>query len=1272
MTVTVGHIPLLGAREGLAGSSAGPDSFLNSHSRHLEMSDGRGLGDWGYDMSLYPKLSDNDNATFAQQQQLQHQQQQEMVHHYYAAAAAQQQQVHASNYHQMQGAYVQQHSQPTHMLQAYPAAYQSVNADMMTAHGLMNGMSMNAGNMGMTMGMTMGMAMGSNPYVQQQMDLVNQQMAAAAAYPFAHNLPNPSRSVADVASQRGGSGVATGYEPAVGVAGSGEASSSYPVVGAVNPTPSEILPSTAAPNSSTKALLSLLKVGGSASSSAAPAKTRSNSLGPPPGLSPGPPPQLQDKEPRGLPPLPPSQSSVDSGYSYSSNSINNNNNNNGLSSSSSQNMFSDASAYSSIASSGGSHLMAGAVPMMAPSYMTNPDLQSVMQMQNAFGASHLYAAAQYSMAGHNMGRGAASLATLNYGDSYGGGDGRTVHKDCPQRQRSGSGGSAAAVARDRPPSEHRRDLSNSSRPSDFSITTDLNGSYNPSNLTIISWNKKKVFRSVCDQEGELEVALLLDSSSSRARVHRPAGDDPCAAVALHTGGLSIRPLAALRVTWTLPAEVFQALQGRELHVGLVRYGGLTNSPCIVSKSVQGGVDSAAHGVDSLGRRVVTGSVLISSPKSPGCFSFRLFDSTTKEAAQTTLATSVAFTIDLVESDVTLNLRFCLDSLRDNNFQRGLSQLALTVKTMRDLGRPVRGPTGTTTLLRQALDLIFSKLSNTRDRDRDNNYSGGYSDKDDYYGGVADKDDPVLQALFHSFKHKFMSKYFSDLLDLFTYINRSRLVLSVLLPEQEDLVRRYSTYYCCVLREFYADDASRDAARVGILGFSPCRGAVAAGAARRSSLGRVDKHLGEYMLSAMSGSCVHALNDDFVSARSAGVERVENVLCAFVVHNNVNNYNRTARGAATDKKRFELLLFGSAASGFCTTSSNVDLCLSRRNMDEIITAENKSDFLIEFGDFLAMQVDSKRRHASNAGGAAGSSSFYRDIVVSPNNATPFISFFDTVAKLTYCLHFHNPVYLHHSRLMAAYGGCDSRVKSLYALLAQWAGARGLVADSAAEGEGAGGGGDGSRANMNNTVSNRDQEELSCFSLLLLVVHFLQHRPRPLLPLLQTTAGDWDGLGAAERTAAAAAAAAAVREDAPEAEEGSGQSRAEDRFDDNSAAIMAEQWYLLRPADKTLCEAYFYDPHACPEPAEAAAAGAESARRQRLLQAYCAGNVESLAELLEAFFRYFCYEFDYFKNGKLLKQVNHTRLANLSSTRSGVREALQSPQAVQGRAERLADE
>lgn len=227
---------------------------------------------------------------------------------------------------------------------------------------------------------------------------------------------------------------------------------------------------------------------------------------------------------------------------------------------------------------------------------------------------------------------------------------------------------------------------------------------------------------------------------------------------------------------------------------------------------------------------------------------------------------------------------------------------------------------------------------------------------------------------------------------------------------------------------------------------------------------------------------------------------------------------------------ELHVFGSSANGFGNATCDLDMCLVLGDMRRLgLTAYDVVVRLAEALQDAGMQNVTDRRSAR----------------------IPIVMFRDPESGIDCDICVNNVLALRNTALLRAYAVADPRVRVLAFVIKHWAKSR--------------------------QINNPSQSTLSSYGYLLLLVHFLQQRAPPALPVLQRLPPDWDG-----RTSGAEEAVALPEVLVAEPEG--------DRYDT----------YFFAPQDQA---------------------------QLGLLRQFCARNREAPGQLLAAFFHYYGFYFDY---------------------------------------------
>eukprot|EP00939_MAST-03C_sp_MAST-3C-sp1_P005485 g5485.t1 len=255
------------------------------------------------------------------------------------------------------------------------------------------------------------------------------------------------------------------------------------------------------------------------------------------------------------------------------------------------------------------------------------------------------------------------------------------------------------------------------------------------------------------------------------------------------------------------------------------------------------------------------------------------------------------------------------------------------------------------------------------------------------------------------------------------------------------------------------------------------------------------------------------------------------------------------------------LFGSSASGLGSPNSDADLCL--------VLPPGHPDYHRQAGlpsKVLEPLVVAVRN-------ALESSAFAKDVSDRRTARIPIVMFKDVFAGDVDCdCCFGNVLALRNTNMLRMYVECDARFQKIAYIVKRWASCR--------------------------DIKDPGKGTLSSYGYMLMLVHFLQRRSPPVLPVLQQLPLDMS----------------------PSSEA--------------TTVMMRPGWRLnhektrgcLRmetgPSGKR-CNTYFYE-----LPSQSQSEEAPISERRRVLRAFSSKNQESVGALLAGFFAYFAFGFDFY--------------------------------------------
>lgn len=615
-------------------------------------------------------------------------------------------------------------------------------------------------------------------------------------------------------------------------------------------------------------------------------------------------------------------------------------------------------------------------------------------------------------------------------------------------------------------------------------------------------------------------------------------------------GVSIRPGELMTVEWQLPLELIQQAQKNsniKYYIALVRYASPFNYPNIVAKSI-GSLTRNPNLVptkDILGKSLLMGSVPFYAPKGAGRFVYRLYDQSPVDQSKmlVTLATSSDFYVDLYDGDVTTNLKYSIDLFEENQNQKALLQLISTVRAIKNSGRPV-GNEDPADMLVHCVETMLKLISESIEI--------VISLKKKYFEDSASGEDcadkpvsaspsllvksktPVSEADSQKVRQNFKLQH--DLIDCMIMLKSNSHAIAMLPAALAAKVESTVQRICPLTSMFYDTDESASLLRLFDFGFIPVLPDSKSVPIAQQTIFRFGDDLSPIeVLNNHILKLVPSLlpSEDFSAKRDDVCKRLQTDLIKLKVlpENTV------------------LRMYGSSINNFGTDEADLDMCLTFPNT-VVIQSENKPKILETIGEGL--------RELGMT-----------DVEVRSTARIPIVTFKDPASGYECDIGFHNPLALCNSKLLRAYSHCDPRVRPLAYLIKHWAKRR--------------------------QINNPGEGTLGSYGYVLCLIHFLQSRPTPVLPNLQSLPPAWKG------------------SDSKQA--GMGQSKALALLSAVQSIDSLPQEIELHPVDHTPCNTYFH----CPS--------GESDEDFKFLREFGAKNKENLAELLIGFFQYYGWEFNF---------------------------------------------
>lgn len=711
-----------------------------------------------------------------------------------------------------------------------------------------------------------------------------------------------------------------------------------------------------------------------------------------------------------------------------------------------------------------------------------------------------------------------------------------------------------------------------------------------------------IYRVTKNQTGTINISFQMKKGSADQK--------------LNMEGTPLRPGTYMEVDWELPVEEFygQAARDADFVIGLVRYGAGSNSPGVVSKSLDKHSKGTGRSKDMFGNDVMKGRVQFHAPKSAGVFVYRLFDAQSKERSMYTLATSIAFVVELGDTDVTTNLRHSLDSLLDKAYARGLVQLNSTIKGLRGPGKPIHRDHPQVLLqkclyevfniLEEGIEILDKAAVKEKQKNNEEKAARAAKKKEKEGGDGEGGDDPDSDVLggrskserdaVSEFKSrvdareeeefwatvKSANRLQSEIHDTMINVKSNRITVSLLTESQKVHVDGILARYCRILHRHFKTVEEMEKERLFAFGFLP------------SVLLPLTLETTDNFASGEGSAGSKVDNSDIIGEKpiipaapvppSYAQLAKANLPPAAVVEAKINKkLTPKERSVATvDQKIEELLPTLIPSSAFDEERESL-----RRRIEKSLSEENiwqMSDSLPE-GTKLELFGSSKNQFGNkNADldmclvlplgkdvsaderpnvieliGECLKNIGMEEVQCRSTARIPIVQFVDPVTHMECDISFNNPLAVTNTKLLAAYSKVDPRVRPLAYIIKAWAKAR----EMNCPGEGT----------------------LSSYGYILLILHYLQTRSPAVIPNLQRLPAEWDGSYMEPSTA-------------------------------NRVQAIPDSFDVeLNPADNTACRTYYYQPP-------------DDHMEQKLFN-FGSKNQESVCDLLIGFFRYYAYDFDY---------------------------------------------
>jgi hypothetical protein len=478
--------------------------------------------------------------------------------------------------------------------------------------------------------------------------------------------------------------------------------------------------------------------------------------------------------------------------------------------------------------------------------------------------------------------------------------------------------------------------------------------------------KKLIFRITKNQIGELRMTVRNFKTNNQMIIQ---------------DSYFMRPGNSLNVQWRLPAT-WTLPQNSKIVIGLLRLGSQTNLQSIIAKTIM--FDKAQIGVDSVtGERYLHGAIAFFAPRSAGQFVFRLYDETSRESSMKTLATSVSFSVVLMENDVADSLKHVLEAWAEDNSFKAIASFGQIIKGMKS----IKENKELTSTFNHCLDTLIDAV----------NKGMAVLDANDVKNSLPkpdvnlDKKDAVSNPEEEEF---FKNVQTSRRLQVDAYETLAALVEHktpwyLATEKLKATVIYMNSLFCPILRRYFSSYQELASSRFKAFGFYP-----ALYDAKVSSFVEIDKAVICKLPDLLP-------KNTFFVDRDAIRKRFESILI------NVEDIPRDAR----------LELFGSSANNFGNDQSDLDMCLL-------------------FPDHVVLTIDDKARIMEQIGTLLGDLGMTK-INIRATARVPIVEFFDESSGLDCDICLQNSLALTNSRLLYQYSLLDPRVRPLAYVVKYWA-------------------------------------------------------------------------------------------------------------------------------------------------------------------------------------------------------------------------------------------
>lgn len=630
----------------------------------------------------------------------------------------------------------------------------------------------------------------------------------------------------------------------------------------------------------------------------------------------------------------------------------------------------------------------------------------------------------------------------------------------------------------------------------------------------------------------------------------------------------------------------------ELSIGLYRLGTMSNDRAVVTKQLNYNGD-------------YNGKINFYAPKMPGLHVFRIFDAQSKDTLVETLAVSSEFVVIAVDDDVQTTLNRIQEALKDDKIGLAVNMIQATAENVSysvhySLQKKSFHASAFTDICNALLTAVDKVIQDTEDCHSEINKIekelevNNASNKEVEDASETDADEKVVSdapagessnAVSNKLKECYQQlnhllKFHTEAYDALVAIAKNRYCMELLHADRQNMIVEYvRDRYSVITQKFYSSHTSLQQGILSELTYVPSP--------------NIPTHNYRYVSIDQMQRLDHIITQKYFidKMQSPQLEATKETIRADL-ESLLHNHGVISPSSI-------LTIFGSSKNNFGTNESDLDMCLLFR--DERDKSVDKAELMSKVGEMLEKCGDR-----------------YEVKQIRQTARIPIVHFIDKRYPDLECdVAYSNPLAVQNTSLLRLYSELDMRVRPLAFIIKHWSKAR--------------------------DINNPGQGSLSSYGFIMLVIHFLQTRPNPILPNLQQ-------LGKASPPPfVPLSQLSRLPPDQVQRLQ-----KQQSLFQEQEA-----RYTITHPLENIPCDTYFFQPQDMQRFQWLKAHCFEIAAEQQSRIVPSPGNGDNrpngpnttpLVVLLMEFFRYFAYEFDFRHQVLTLNQTKQIRFDKPVSQRA----------------------